>query len=217
MTATIAPSRSSVTSCMFCLLFAVALALPARAQFSSGFTGVVVEQSSAVVAGAQIRATNQETRVTRTATSNESGDFRIPSLPGGTYTIEIDARGFKTWTQKDVVLENNQVRTLFPSLALPAEETRVNVSASIATVETDKSDTSVELSQKSMEDAPLLGRNIYTSMIQLAPGITGSGMPAGIGSGSNNNDSFELRDSGKKIMSTMWMAALWSAPRATAL
>jgi Carboxypeptidase regulatory-like domain len=191
MTATIAPSRSAVSSCMFCLLFAVALALPARAQFSSGFTGVVVEQSSAVVAGAQIRATNQETRVTRTATSNESGDFRIPSLPGGTYTIEIDARGFKTWTQKDVVLENNQVRTLFPSLALPAEETRVNVSASIATVETDKSDTSVELSQKSMEDAPLLGRNIYTSMIQLAPGITGSGMPAGIGSGSNNNDSFE--------------------------
>ena len=113
MARTIASSRSIVISCMSCLLFAFILALPAHAQFSSGFTGVVVEQSSAVVAGAQIRATNQETRVTRTATSNQSGDFRIPSLPGGTYTIEIDARGFKTWIQKDVVLENNQVRTLF--------------------------------------------------------------------------------------------------------
>ena len=123
------------------------------------------------------------------------------------------------------MLENNQVRTLFPSLSLPAEETKVNVSASVATVETDKSDTSVELSQKSMEDAPLLGRNIYTSMIQLAPGITGSGMPAGIGSRSNNNDSFEqeprfrlmLQGSGKKTMSTMWMGASSSAPRAMAL
>ena len=82
MARTIASSRSIVISCMSCLLFAFILALPAHAQFSSGFTGVVVEQSSAVVAGAQIRATNQETRVTRTATSNQSGDFRIPSLPG---------------------------------------------------------------------------------------------------------------------------------------
>jgi hypothetical protein len=61
----------------------------------------------------------------------------------------------------------------------------------VAAVETDKSDTSVELTQKSMEDSPLLGRNIYTSMIELAPGITGSAIPAGIGSGSSSNDSFE--------------------------
>ena len=74
---------------------------------------------------------------------------------------------------------------------MSTQTTTVEVSAAEASVETDKSDTSVEISEQSMHDAPLLGRNIYTSMIQLAPGVTGSGLLAGIGSGSNNNDSFE--------------------------
>jgi Carboxypeptidase regulatory-like domain len=184
-------SRWSVVVYLLCLFCLLEVAIPAHAQFSSGFTGVVVEQTSAVVSGAQVKVTNQDTRVSRITTSNQSGDFRISSLPGGTYTIEITAAGFKAWSQADVILENNQVKTISPTLALPSQTTSLDVVASIANVETDRSDTSVELTQKSMEDAPLLGRNIYTSMIQLAPGITGSGMPAGIGSGSNNNDSFE--------------------------
>jgi hypothetical protein len=163
----------------------------ARAQFTSGFTGVVVDQSGATIPNATIVVTNQETRISRSSTSAASGDFRVASLQGGVYTVEIHATGFNDWVQKDVQLENNLVVTLYPKLALPTQTSRVEVSATATSIETDKSDTSVEISQKSMEDAPLLGRNIYTSMIELAPGVTGSGLPAGIGSGSNNNDSFE--------------------------
>ena len=63
----------------------------------------------------------------------------------------------------------------------------------MAAVETDKSDTSREIAQETINTAPLIGRNVYTSMIQLAPGVTGSGLPSGgaLGSGSANNDSFE--------------------------
>jgi hypothetical protein len=186
--------RSVVITSIFCILFCCTFTAPARAQFGSGFTGVVVDQTSAAVPGARVTVTNQDTRISRYSISTESGAFRVPSLPGGTYTIEIQQEGFKPWVQKDVQLENNQVKTLYPSLSLPTQTTTVEVRAAEASVETDKSDTSVEISDRSMADAPLLGRNIYTSMIQLAPGVTGSALPAGIGSGSNNNDSFEQEE-----------------------
>jgi hypothetical protein len=169
------------------------LACPARAQFNSGFTGVVVEQSEAAVSGAKVVVINQDTQVSRYAITTDSGDFRIASLPGGIYTIQVDAQGFKQWEQKGIVLESNEVKTLHPILGLSTQTTTVEVSGAVSAVETDKSNTSVELSEASIKDAPLLGRNVYTSMIELAPGVTGSGLPSGgaLGSGSANNDSFE--------------------------
>lgn len=163
------------------------------AQFSSGFTGIIVDQTGAVVVGAKITVTNEATQVSNAAISNDSGNFRVPSLPGGLYTIEVSAQGFKTWTETGIKLENNETKTVRPSLALPNQAVTVQVSAGVAAVETDKSDTSREISQQTIETAPLIGRNVYTSMIQLAPGITGSGLPSGgaLGSGSANNDSFE--------------------------
>jgi Carboxypeptidase regulatory-like domain len=175
------------------LLMLCVFAAPANAQFNSGFTGTVVEQSGAAVPGAKITVTNQATSVSQFTVSSESGTFRIPSLPEGVYTIEIEAKGFKNWTQRDVQLEANQVKTVYPTMVLPAQTEVVEVTGAVAAVETDRSDTSRELSETTIETAPLLGRNVYTSMIQLAPGITGSGLPSGgaTGSGSNNNDSFE--------------------------
>lgn len=178
---------------VLCVLFVFAVVFTASAQFNSGFTGVVVEQTGSVVVGAKVTVTNQATHISQYSTSTASGDFRIPSLPGGVYTIQVDASGFKAWVQKDVTLESNQVETLHPSLALAAQETVISVSGAVAAVETDRSETSREISEHFIDNAPLLGRNIYTSMIELAPGVTGSGLPSGgaLGSGSNNNDSFE--------------------------
>jgi hypothetical protein len=165
----------------------------AFAQFNSGFTGVIEDQSGSVLVGAKVTATNQATHVSQSSISAGSGNFRIPSLAGGVYTIEVEASGFKPWVQKDVVLESNEVKTLHASLALPTQTTSVMVSGAVAAVETDRSEVSREISGNTIDNAPLLGRNIYTSMIELAPGVTGSGLPSGgaLGSGSNNNDSFE--------------------------
>src|SRR5258708_27296951 len=185
--------RRSAILFVRCILFFFVAAPGAFAQFNSGFTGVVVDQSGSAVPNARVTVTNQATHVSQFAISIDNGDFRISSLPGGVYTIEVEATGFKQWVQKDVQLESNEVKTIYPSLALPTAAESVEVSGTIAAVETDKSDTSREISQASIENAPLLGRNIYTSMIELAPGITGSGLPSGgaLGSGSANNDSFE--------------------------
>jgi hypothetical protein len=177
----------------FCVLVLIVTAPRALAQFSSGFTGNVSDQTGAALVGAKITVTDESTLIAKVAISNESGYFNIPSLPGSVYTIEVAATGFRAWKQTGVRLESNQTKTVHPSLVLPTQSTSVEVSAAVASVETDKSDTSREIDEETVSTAPLIGRNVYTSMIELAPGITGSGLPSGgaLGSGSANNDSFE--------------------------
>lgn len=174
-------------------LMVVLASIPAQAQFESGFTGVVVDQSQAAIPNANVIVTNSATGVVLTTTASSGGTFRIASLGGGTYTVQVEASGFKSWVENNIVLESNEIKTLYPSLALPTQTTSITVNDAAAAVETEKSNTSREISQQTIENAPLLGRNIYTSMIELAPGITGSGLPSGgaLGSGSANNDSFE--------------------------
>jgi len=189
---TMKPFCLTATRVTFVFLF-LATSVPVHAQFSSGFTGTVTDQTGAAISGAKIVVTNQDTHVSRSTVAADNGDFRITSLPGATYTVEIQQTGFKTWVEKDLQLESNQVKSLHPILALPNASVQVEVTAGVAAIETDKSNTSREISESVIHNAPLIGRNIYTSMIELAPGVTGSGLPSGgaLGSGSANNDSFE--------------------------
>ncbi len=188
-------TKSSLSVLVAVIVWSLMSLMPplVSAQFSSGFTGIVVDQTGAVVIGARVTAANEATGVVDVAVSNSQGNFRIPALPGGVYTIQVTASGFKEWKQSGVQLESNQTKTVHPSLALPTQATTVQVSGAVAAVETDKSDTSREIAEKTIATAPLIGRNVYTSMIELAPGVTGSGLPSGgaLGSGSANNDSFE--------------------------
>ena len=182
------------TSHILLLLGALGILAPyGLAQFSSGFEGTVKDQSGAAVPNAKIVATNQATNVTKNTVTSESGTFRISALEGGTYRITVEAPGFKPWTQADILLESNQTRTVYPVLGVHEQRTTVEVTGAVATIETAKSNVSREIDARTIEDAPLLGRNIYTSIIQLAPGLTGTGLPRGgaLGSGSANNDSFE--------------------------
>ena len=185
-------SRLVATTITLAFLF-ISFSVPAYAQFTSGLTGTVTDETGAAISGAKIVVTNQATQVSGYTNSSDNGDFRITSLPGAIYTVEVQKEGFRPWVQKDVQLESNQVRSVHPVLTLPSENVKVEVTAELAAVETDKSNTSREISESLIHGAPLLGRNIYTSMIELAPGVTGSGLPAGgaLGSGSANNDSFE--------------------------
>ena len=51
------------------------------AQFSSGFTGIVVDQTGAVVVGAKVTVTNEATQVSNAAVSNDSGNFGFHRWP----------------------------------------------------------------------------------------------------------------------------------------
>jgi len=163
------------------------------AQFTSGIEGTVHDPANAVVQGSEIMVVNENTQVTLRARTNESGFFRITQLPPGTYRVEVRHTGFQSWAQTGLVLEGNELRTLYPVLPVGEQKQTVEITAAAAAVETGASKVSRSIETKTIENAPMLGRNIYGGVAALAPGITGSGGLFGgaTGSGSTSQDSFQ--------------------------
>ena len=65
-----------------------------HAQFTSNVQGIVQDPSGAVVPKATVTISNNGTGETRTATSDENGDFRFLSLAPGAYTVKVEASGY---------------------------------------------------------------------------------------------------------------------------
>ena len=171
-------------------LFSVSVA---HAQFSSGIEGTVLDPAQAFVPYADVVVINEETRVTVRTRSNDTGLFRVTQLPPGPYRVEVRQTGFQSWIQNALQLEGNEIRTLYPVLTVGQQTQTVEVTAAGVSVETGASKVSRSIETKTIESAPMVGRNIYGSVASLAPGITGSGGLFGgaTGSGSLSQDSFQ--------------------------
>jgi len=157
------------------LLGGVILVQPAHAQYTSVIEGTVNDQSGASIPQAKIVVTNEATNITYQGISTPTGSFRIPALPSGTYRVEVQADGFKTWIQTGLQLEPNQVRTINPALELGEQKTTVEVTATTTAVETGKSQAANTIETRTVAEAPLFGRNVYTGLAALAPLLTGTG------------------------------------------
>ena len=172
-------SKSFSRSLIALVVLGILAALPAAAQYSSGFEATVTDPTGAAIQGATVTVTNQETQVQQSALSNGEGYVHLRNLPLGMYRAEVKALGFKTWVQSDIKLEGGQVRTLYPKLAIGEQVTSVVVTAEAETVDTTHGNVGRTLEQKTVEDSPMIGENIYAAVATLAPGVTGLGDASG--------------------------------------
>src|SRR5277367_4109138 len=80
----------------------IATILPVSAQTSKGtIAGIVRDKTGAVVSGAKVTVTSQETSETRSAVADERGAYRIDALNSGHYTVNVQAGGFATANTRD--------------------------------------------------------------------------------------------------------------------
>jgi len=149
--------------------------LSAFAQFSSGIEGTVTDQSGAIVPGAKVTITDTRLGVAKTTTTNEAGYFRIDSIAASTYTVQIQTNAFKTWEQKDLILQVGEIRTVAPVLELGSVSANVNVSATLESVDLVSAKTGATIADTTVDETPLIGQNVF-GLAALAPGITGSGV-----------------------------------------
>ncbi len=100
------PFRRSLISLSAGLTMMLALAVIAFAQgTNAALTGTVTDANQAAVPGATVTATNANTGLTFTATTNESGVYNFPSLQPGQYRVSSEKTGFKKFIYNDVTLE----------------------------------------------------------------------------------------------------------------
>ena len=156
----------------FCLvLFSVlVLALGAVAQVENGqFTGDVTDPSGAAIPNAKVTVTNLGTNLSVTTTSNQSGVYVARELPVGTYKITVEAPGFKTISNNNVVLHAGVIEHTDFKMQLGEAKEVVEVSGEVAAVNTEDSKLANTVNGAQVASLPLNGRNIYDLML-LAPG-----------------------------------------------
>jgi len=153
--------------------FLLAILVLSAGAFAQGggnvaITGTVIDPSGAVVTGAQVKVTQKNTLAARTVTTNNSGQFTFPSLPPTTYTVTVQAQGFKQYVQ-DVALLADQVRDLDVHLEVGAATQQVTVEESSVAVNTVSQELSQVIESSRVIDLPLNGRNA-ADLTLLVPG-----------------------------------------------
>lgn len=138
--------------------------------------GTVEDQSGAVVPGATVTVTNQQTGASQSATTTSAGTYLFPNLTVGPYTVTVEASKFQKYLRKDVEVLPNQVVTADARLAVGAEGTTLEVTAGAETVQVSSSQLSNDFGARAVSDLPnpgLGGSPLNLSI--LAPNTTTQG------------------------------------------
>lgn len=161
--------------------------------------GTVTDTQGAVIAGATISVTNLGTGRVVTLTSSDTGDYSVPALPPGRYSVEVKQAGFSTYKQ-DVTLEVAQVAKLDVQLKLGAVAETVEVKSDLPLVDAASSNVSEVIVGKQITELPLNGRN-FTQLALLVPGVT-RGVADGQGTGAGNQaETFRYNNTGGGALS----------------
>jgi len=160
----------------FRLLLAALAALlawsPAYAQeVSAGITGIVADPSGASVAAANVTATDLDRRLNYATQTNEAGNYALPRVPPGRYEVRVQAEGFRTWVQPEIILEVNQRARIDVTMELGAVTETVEVSAAGPLLQTEKTELGAVITGEQTVDLPLPSRN-FIAMTLLVPGVT---------------------------------------------
>src|ERR1700674_3587556 len=117
-------------------LFLGVSAVVSAQTFRGGISGIVTDESGAIVAGADVRATNEATGLGYTTTSSTAGEFTFADLPLGTYTITVATSGFSKVTINSIRVSAGSIYNLPVKLSVAQVATNVEVSAAAVSLET---------------------------------------------------------------------------------
>jgi len=158
-------------------IFLLALATSAAAFGQTTFatlTGTVIDPAGAIVPNASLTATHTESNYQYTATTNESGNYNMPQLREGAYTLRIQAPGFKESVVQAIRLVSLDVRRIDITLQIGTIDTRVEVSAAAALIETETARISDSKGSAALKTLPMNTRSLW-NFVGLSPGVVQAG------------------------------------------
>src|SRR5215475_14910976 len=151
----------------------VAVSAISIATFAQGIratvTGRVIDSSGAVVPKAKITITNTGTNETRVVETGDEGDYTIPQLPPGDYSLTVEQAGFKKAVQR-FTLETGQGARVDITLVAGAVTEQVEITAVTPVVSAEDAALGAVVDQKKIVELPLNGRD-YLQLAQLQPNV----------------------------------------------
>ena len=153
----------------FCMLASSALPAMAQSQASAGeIAGAVTDSAGAAVADATVKATNTQTGLERTATTNDDGLYRIVLLPPGKYNVAAEASGFTATTVSDIEVVVGRTVDVNITVGASGVQEVVQVTAGAIQVQTTRSEPDAIVNERAIENLPINGRR-FQDFVTLTP------------------------------------------------
>ena len=148
---------------------------------TSNISGRVVDAKEALLAGATVTLTNEATRLTQTQRTSDSGIYAFNALPPGSYTITVEAQGFKIYSSTGNTLTVGSPLVVNVTMEIGQANERVDVVATYERLETTSAMLGGVVDRKAITELPLNGRNplnlivLEPGLVQRTTGAAGSG------------------------------------------
>jgi hypothetical protein len=179
-----APPRCSRVSVWSVIAIAIAIAclisLAPRAglaQASAGITGTITDPSGALVTNAKVSIKNEQTSVTSNTVSSSAGTYSFKGLLPGSYTVTVDATGFKKEVKRAVTIEVSTTATIDFSLTTGSASETVEVTSNALALNTTAPEIGSTIEPVVVAALPeeVSGRGRQIDQLQFtAPGTTGN-------------------------------------------
>jgi len=146
---------------------------PVRGQaVNATLLGTVTDASGAPVGNAKITITETNTGISRTSQTNESGNYVVPDLPPGTYTVTAEVSGFKRASRPAIDVVVNTTGRVDLVLQPGNISETVVVEAETPILQTERSDTGRKIDTVLTENLPLGTNRNYQNLLNIVPGTT---------------------------------------------
>jgi Carboxypeptidase regulatory-like domain/TonB dependent receptor len=141
---------------------------------SGAISGLVSDQSGAVLPSARITVANVNTGVTHTTTTNASGFYVVSNLIPGEYTVAIEVDGFKRFERTGIPLNVDSLVRVDATLTVGGTRETVSVTTAPAILKTDRADVGGVITGKTLNELPVIGRNV-SLLVSTLPGALRGG------------------------------------------
>ena len=155
---------------VFAVLFAFTFVGLQAQQTTGTISGVVKDETGAVLPGVEVTSRNTGTEATRTAISDDEGRYRLPQLAPGEYELRAELAGFQTAVLQNISLSVGQTAVLGVTLQVGEISEQVVVSAEVALVDTTSGSVSALVDTNQIRDLPLNARS-FVELAALQEGV----------------------------------------------
>jgi len=185
------------------LLFTVlALSVSAQVAGTGNIQGSITDPTGAIVPNATITVVQNSTQTVHTVTSDSSGQYSLPNLEIGSYTVKVAAPGFQTYVEKGAVLEVGSSIAINVKLTVGKATEEITVTAEGLALQTEDPSFKQTIDQTAVTEMPLNGRQM-TALITTSGGSAPA--PAGDFTGSKYSyQTISVSIAGSNGNTTMW-------------
>ncbi len=164
--------RSSLWALAGVFLLACSVAAQVK---SSAITGVITDSSGARVPQAAVTVINEATNVSSVTQGSDAGDFTVPYLSAGRYTLIVKATGFQTYRKTGITMNSATTVRADAQLVTGSVNTSIDVKAETLTLQTENPTVQSTINQQLIKDLPNINNNpLYYATLQA--GVVGTPM-----------------------------------------